>query len=90
MMHTTGVPVPCGQFSREVVGTVIGEYIYTASKLSNRRWEKIKSLCGAEQKPSLKSQVYLDRRAMYEPSSPLKPDGLNEADDSEWVLVCAD
>ena len=81
-MHTTGVQVPCGQFSREVVGSIIGEYIYTASKLSNRQWEKIKSLCGAhstEQKPNLKSQVYLDRCTMYELSSPLK--ALNEMDE---------
>ena len=83
MMHTTGVQVPCGQFSREVVGSVIGEYIYMASKLSNWRWEKIKSLCGAhttEQKPNLKSQAYLDRHTMYKPSSPLKCS--NEADES--------
>ena len=83
MMHTTGVQVPCGQFSHEVVGSVIGKYIYMASKLSNRRWEKIKSLCGAhstEQKPNLKSQVYLDRRTMYKPSSPLK--ASNETDES--------
>jgi hypothetical protein len=75
-MFETGERVAKGQFSQEIVGTIVGEYVYLASQLSNRRWKRTMMLCGAlsmEQQPSLKvhsSQV--NRRALYEPSSPTK------------------
>jgi hypothetical protein len=72
-MYTTGLRVDRGQFSRDVVGTIVGEYVYVASQLSDRRWDKITILCGAhreEQQPKVISSF--NRRAMYEPSSPTK------------------
>jgi hypothetical protein len=75
MMHT-GVRVDKGQFSRDMVGTTVGDYAYTASTLSERRLNKIIALCGAhsmERQPSLKAQsAQVNRRALYVPSSPTK------------------
>jgi hypothetical protein len=75
-MHVTGVRVDKGQFSRDVVGTIVGEYAYTASRLSTRRWNKIMALCGAlsmELQPSLKlHSAPVNRRALYKPSSPMQ------------------
>lgn len=75
-MYTTGLQVDKGLFSRDIVGTIVGEYAYTASLLSKRRWNKIHKLCGVqsmEQQPSLKVHAaQLNRRALYEPSSPTK------------------
>ena len=83
LMYTTGARVDMGLFSRDVVGTIAGEYAYTASLLSKRRWKKITKLCDAystEEKTTLKVHAALNRRTLYEPSSPIK-----ESDcDSEW------
>jgi hypothetical protein len=74
LMYATGLRVDHGPFSRDVVGSIVGEYADIALRLSDRRWNRILSLCGAhsvEQKPNLKLNS-LNRRAMYEQSSPMK------------------
>lgn len=71
-MYTTGFQEDKGLFSREKWGSVVDDYVDIASRLSDRRWDKIISLCGiphAETQPSIPLN-FLDRRAMYEPSSP--------------------
>jgi hypothetical protein len=73
-MNTTGVRVNKGQFSRDVVGALVEDYVYNATVLSERRWKIIKTLCGAhtmEQKPDVYS-IPVNRRALYVPSSPVK------------------
>jgi len=73
-MNTTGVQVNKGQFSRDIIGTLVGDYVYTATVLSERRWKNIKTLCGVhitEQKPDIYS-IPMNRRALYVPSSPMK------------------
>jgi hypothetical protein len=76
LMFVSGKRVDMGMFSRDLVGTIVGEYAYTASLLSNRRWDKIKALCGArsmEERPRLKvNSIQFNRRALYEPSSPIR------------------
>jgi hypothetical protein len=75
LMYTTGARVDMGLFSQDVVGTIAGEYAYTASLLSKRRWKKITKLCGAysaEEKTNLKVHAALNRCTLYEPSSPMK------------------
>jgi NADH pyrophosphatase NudC (nudix superfamily) len=76
LMYETGSRVDMGMFSRDVVGTIAGEYAYTASLLSKRRWNRIMGLCGAhsnEQQPSLKVHAtQMNRRTLYAPSSPMK------------------
>jgi hypothetical protein len=72
-MNTTGTQVGNGQFSRDMVGTIVGEYVYLASKLSERRWNRIMELCGAQEMgQGTEHSVSINRRAMYEPSSPIK------------------
>ena len=75
-MYTTGVQVNQGQFSWDVVGTLVLEYANLASTLSKCRWKIIMKRCGAhseEQKPTLKVHpVRLDRCTLYVPSSPTK------------------
>ena len=44
-MFTTGKRTDAGQFSKDVVGTVIGDYIHIARQLSDRRWDRITALC---------------------------------------------
>ena len=68
-MYTTGFRVERGQFSRDVVGTIDGEYGYLAERLSNRRWNNIKTLCGRDEKPKVAA---INRCAMYVLSSPMK------------------
>ena len=68
-MYTTGFRVEQGQFSRDVVGTIIGEYGYLAERLSNRQWNNITTLCGGEEKPKVTA---INHRTMYVPSSPMK------------------
>ena len=83
-MNTTGTQVGNGKFSRDMVSTIVREYVYLASKLSERRWDRIMALCGAQE---LEQQVVgmeraapINRRALYEPSSP-----INVSDDGEKV-----
>ena len=76
LMHTTGIQEDQGQFSKDIVGNIVAEYVYMASVLSKRQWNNVKTLCGAhivEQKPNLKVRsTQVNRRALYEPSSPTK------------------
>ena len=75
LMYATGLRVDKGLFSRDVVGTMTGEYAYTASLLSKRRWSKIIKLCGADSMEQLTLKVHaaqLNRRTLYQPSSPTK------------------
>ena len=76
-MFVTGTQVDKGQFSKDIVGTIVADYSFIASELSIRRWNKIKVLCrvqGMEDQPNLNmhsgpSQV--NRRALYVRSSPV-------------------
>ena len=76
LMYASGLRVEKGLFSRDIVGTIVGEYAYTASLLSKQRWAKIRKLCGVhsmEQPLSLKVHApQLNRHALYQPSSPTK------------------
>jgi len=77
------VPVDQGLFSRDVVGTVVGEYADIAQRLSDRRWNRILLLCGAhgmEQKPNLNVNS-LNRRALYVRSSPTKASESSDESD---------
>jgi hypothetical protein len=72
-MHTTGTRVDQGQFSRDMVGTVVGEYLHIAMRLSNRRWDIISALCGDREPLALATQsMQVNRRELYEPSSPMR------------------
>ena len=78
-MHSTGFREDQGQFSRDIVGTIIEEYADIALRLSNRRWNNIKELCGAHhvvQQANLNTcSAQLNRHALYESSSPVKGAG---------------
>jgi hypothetical protein len=76
-MFLTGKLIGNGQFSRDMVGTMVSEWVYTASILSERRWNHILDLCGAQvmeqRATSLKElSAPFNRRTLYEPSSPTK------------------
>jgi hypothetical protein len=66
-----------GHFSRDVVGTLVGEYMHIARRLTDRRWDLITDLCD---KPKgnggnaglMMRSGQVNRRALYEPSSPMK------------------
>jgi hypothetical protein len=57
-----------------MVGSIVREYVYIATILSNWQWNLVNALCdNSREKPALKVQlVQLDCCAMYEPSSPTK------------------
>ena len=83
LMYTSGTQVSNGQFSRDIVGTVVTDHVYTAQMLSERHMKRILALCGAQeielQAISLKDRsAPFNRRALYEPSSP-----TNAASDSD-------
>jgi len=73
-MFSTGTRADMGQFSRDVVGSLVGEYLYLAGQLTNRRWDLIMDLCGElKDTPALMTHsVQVNRRALYEPSSSMK------------------
>jgi hypothetical protein len=76
-MFSTGMRTDTGQFSREVIGTIVGEYVHIAGRLTDRRWELIMGLCNkhnkAKETPGLETHsVQVNRRALYNPSSPMK------------------
>lgn len=73
-MYSTGAQTDQGQFSRDMVGTVVGEYLYIAGRLSERRWNLITTLCGNNREaPALVAHsTQVNRRALYEPSSPME------------------
>jgi hypothetical protein len=63
-----------GTFSRDIVGTLVGEYMDIARRLTDRRWVLITDLCD---KPKGNAGIrprseQVNRRALYEPSSPMK------------------
>jgi hypothetical protein len=74
-MFTTGDKVDQGKFSRDMVGTIVGEYLSIAGKLTSRRWELILALCGEKIGQSnlavASHSVQVNRRTLYEPSSPM-------------------
>jgi hypothetical protein len=70
-MYSTGTRIDQGQFSRDVVGTVVGEYLYIAARLSDRRWDLITDLCGDTRESLVVHSVPVNRRALYESSSPM-------------------
>jgi hypothetical protein len=73
-MFSTGTQTDQGQFSRDMVGTIVREYLYIAGQLSTRRWNLITALCGESKEPSIiaRHSVQMNRRALYEPSSPMQ------------------
>jgi hypothetical protein len=87
LMNTSGTHVSNGQFSRDMVGTVVGEYVYLASKLSERRWDRIMQLCGAQEMEQgaglMERSAPINRRTLYEPSSPTKVSDSHSKPDSD-------
>jgi hypothetical protein len=45
-MFFTGEKVNTGQFSRENIEDLVGDYIENTKKLSERRWKQILERCG--------------------------------------------
>ena len=89
-MNITGVQVGNGKFSRDMVGTIVGEYSFLASKLSERRWDRIMDLCRAQEMDphatvGMERSTSINRRTLYEPSSPIKvcDDGKKDSSDSD-------
>ena len=70
-MFVTGVEVDRGLFSRDIVGTTVGDFVHTALLLSDRRWDKLNMLCGAEEQPPapVVASGQFNRRTIYEASS---------------------
>lgn len=80
LMYISGTQVSNGLFSRDVVGTVVADHVYTAKMLSERRMRRILALCEAQetelQPVGLKERLAsFNRRTLYVPSSP-----VNESD----------
>lgn len=73
-MFSTGMRTDLGQFSKDVVGTLVGEYLHLAMLLTDRRWDLITGLCGElkEKSALLTNAVQVNRRMLYEPSSSVK------------------
>jgi hypothetical protein len=81
--HSTGVCIDKGQFSRDLVGTVVRDFLYISTQLSDCWWDLIMTLCGNNKEPPVLMMhlVHVNCRAMYEPSSPIM-----ESDDDEWCM----
>jgi hypothetical protein len=60
-----------GQFSHNVVGTMLGDHLYLASMISDRQWDTIKALCDHNrEKPTIKvHSMQENHRSLYEASS---------------------
>jgi hypothetical protein len=73
-MFSTGRQSGIGLFSRDIVGTLVVDYVHTARQLSDRRWDLITGLCGKVREKRVLSMhaVQVNRRTLYEPSSPVK------------------
>jgi len=74
-MYITGVRIEHGLFSRDMVGVIVSDYSFNASRLSDRRWNIITALCGDNRETTsveMHELEHVDRRALYEPSSPMK------------------
>jgi hypothetical protein len=75
-MYVSGERVDVGQFSRELVGDMIDDYVANATIMSERRWAKLMDACGAPgpaEDPLLipsSSSMQQRRRTLYVPSSP--------------------
>jgi hypothetical protein len=63
-----------GQFSRDIVGSLVREYLFLARRLTDRRWDLIAHLCSElKETPALMvHSVQVNHRALYEPSSSMK------------------
>jgi hypothetical protein len=75
-LHSTGTCKVHGQFSNDIVGTVVRDYAFLASKLSDERWDLIMELCGdiREQPALVAHSMKVNRRELYEASSPPRED----------------
>jgi hypothetical protein len=74
-MYHSGERVDVGQFSREMVGSMIEEYAENAEAMSERRWSKILGICGIHNTPVDRPipsapSMQQKRRHLYIPSSP--------------------
>jgi hypothetical protein len=83
-MHHSGERVDVGQFSRELVGDIVDDYMANAMILSKRRWAKLLKICSA-QDPTKESRVTIPgssmhdkRRNLYVRSSPVESDSEDE------------
>ncbi|KAF8488593.1 hypothetical protein F5888DRAFT_1809552 [Russula emetica] len=69
-------------FSKDVVGTLVGDYLYLATRLTDRRWDLIAELCSGlkEKSTSLTHAVQsqVNRRTLYEPSSSVRASDASE------------
>lgn len=75
MMHHSGECINIGQFSRELVGGMIDDYVTNAEAVSPRRWTKLINICGGQglrlQDPiPSSSSMQQKRRTLYVRSSP--------------------
>ena len=78
-MYHSGERVDVGQFSRELVGDMIDDYVANATIMSKRRWTKLMDTCGAQGTAEDShhpipgsSSMQQKRRTLYVPSSPMK------------------
>lgn len=75
-MYITGERVNVGQFSREMVGGMIEDYVTNAKEISPRRWAQIMRAIGAVQTPEADRPtpnaptMAQKRRVLYVRSSP--------------------
>jgi hypothetical protein len=80
-MFFTGCKVKNGQFSRDNIEDLVGDYVENTKKLIERCWNRILELCGvAEDEPGEESVPCMDERrhVLYVPSSPAPSKGSNE------------
>jgi len=70
-MFSTGMQTDMGQFSRDIVGSLVGDYLYLAGRLTNHCWDLILDLCGRlkDTLALMMCSVQVNRRTLYEPSS---------------------
>jgi hypothetical protein len=78
-MYRTGERLDIGQFSRELVGEMIDDYVHCATIMSQRRWANLMDICGARDPEDRQpipgsSSMQQRRRTLYVPSSPAKED----------------
>ena len=74
-MYHTGECVNTGQFSRELVGEMIDDYMAKAEIMSDRRWGKLIKICGGQgsaSRPEDTSSMRQKRRNLYICSSPME------------------
>jgi hypothetical protein len=77
-MYHSGERIDVGQFSRELVGDIIDDYMTNATIMSKRRWAKLLDICGAQGSTKEghpipgSSSMQQKRRKLYVPSSPVE------------------